>query len=122
MLLMLGFLGGSAALIQQCTTNSKKINEQITPNSYVGDEACKSCHASQYNDWLSSDHFKAMQVATGFGKGLKLSPLDGDLNYALCFLYVQSNQLNKAKQYALVLKKYYSGNREYEEIVQRLGL
>ncbi|HRP33266.1 MAG TPA: tetratricopeptide repeat protein [Agriterribacter sp.] len=30
-------------------------------NSYVGDQQCKSCHTTQYNDWLKSDHFKAMQ-------------------------------------------------------------
>ncbi|MEK7199955.1 MAG: hypothetical protein AAB212_08565 [Bacteroidota bacterium] len=53
---------------------------------------------------------------------MELSPLDADLNYTLCVLYVQLNQIDKAKRYAGVLKKYYSGNPAYDEIVQQLGL
>ena len=55
-------------------------------------------------------------------KGLALSPLDADLNYALCGLYIQLNQIDKAKKCAGVLKKYYSGNPDYDNIVQQLGL
>jgi len=56
-----------------------------------------------------------------FGKGLELSPLDAGLDYVLCLLYLQSNQIDKAKQYGLVLKKYYSRNPDYDKIVQQLG-
>ena len=76
-----------------------------------------------YNYGLMLEHENKMKEAISmFDKGLKLSPLDGDLNYALCLLYLQSNDLNKARQYALVLKKYYSGNADYEKVIQELGL
>jgi len=32
--------------------------------TYAGANACKECHAKQYQDWLGSDHQLAMQVAT----------------------------------------------------------
>ena len=32
------------------------------PNEYVGNDACKSCHQSEYNLWKQSDHFKAMSL------------------------------------------------------------
>ena len=59
----ISFIGVNALLIQECTTNNKRTNNFITANKYVGEQACKSCHISQYKDWLSSDHFKAMQPA-----------------------------------------------------------
>ncbi|HEX3024808.1 MAG TPA: multiheme c-type cytochrome, partial [Chitinophagaceae bacterium] len=37
-------------------------NSAEAGNKYVGDEACKSCHTKQYNDWLQSDHFKSLQT------------------------------------------------------------
>ena len=74
-----------------------------------------------YGLLLEKDN-KINEAVTMFAKGLGLSPLDADLNYALCLLYVQSNQINKAKQYALVLKKYYFGNPDYDRIIQQLGL
>ena len=33
-------------------------------NVYIGDQQCKSCHVPEYNDWLKSDHFKAIQKPT----------------------------------------------------------
>lgn len=57
-----------------------------------------------------------------YKKGLALSPLDGDLNYALCVLYLQLNELNEARRYALVLKQYYSGNPDYDRVIQQLDL
>jgi len=30
-------------------------------NAFVGDQACKGCHANQYKDWLHSDHYKSIQ-------------------------------------------------------------
>jgi tetratricopeptide (TPR) repeat protein len=57
-IIVFGILG--ILTIQQCTP---KQNSKVEANQYVGDQSCKSCHKSQYNEWLSSDHFKAMQVA-----------------------------------------------------------
>lgn len=39
-------------------THEKKIDQ--AGNVYIGDKQCQSCHTSEYNDWLKSDHFKAM--------------------------------------------------------------
>lgn len=41
----------------------KTDKEVIAENSYVGDSNCRSCHASEYQDWKTSDHFKAMMPA-----------------------------------------------------------
>ena len=37
--------------------------EQAQPSTYVGSEACGSCHADAYAQWRESDHFKAMLPA-----------------------------------------------------------
>lgn len=70
-LLLLLWMG--TMLVQQCTPKTKELNNQNTVNKFVGDQSCKSCHASQYKDWLSSDHFKAMQPAND-------STVEGDFN------------------------------------------
>lgn len=33
-------------------------------NAYVGDAQCKSCHTTEYADWLKSDHYKSIQEPT----------------------------------------------------------
>lgn len=33
-------------------------------NAYTGSQSCKECHQKEYDEWLLSDHFKAMQHAT----------------------------------------------------------
>jgi tetratricopeptide (TPR) repeat protein len=73
-----------------------------------------------YGLMLEQDN-KMKEAISMFNKGLELSPFDGDINYALCVFYIQSNQIDKAKQYALILKEYNSGNPEYEKIIQQLG-
>ena len=70
---LLVFLSMATMLVQQCTPKSKEKDSEVLVNKFVGDQACKSCHASQYNDWLSSDHFKAMQNAND-------STIEGDFN------------------------------------------
>jgi len=47
-----------------------------TDNAYIGPDACKSCHAVEYADWMRSDHFKAMMTATD-------SSVSGDFNNAV---------------------------------------
>lgn len=37
---------------------------QELQNDYVGSQSCKECHQKEYDEWLLSDHFKAMQHAT----------------------------------------------------------
>ncbi len=63
--LLVLFLFAGVSLIQYCKPKEKEHNSFTAgANAYTGDEACKSCHAGQYKDWLQSDHFKAMQQPT----------------------------------------------------------
>lgn len=55
------FIAAGNLLVQQCTPKNKV--EETSSNAYVGEQSCKSCHKSEYNNWLTSDHFKAMQPA-----------------------------------------------------------
>ena len=51
-----------AGTLQYCKpANNESKSNSNEPNSYVGANQCKSCHANQYADWLKSDHFKAIQ-------------------------------------------------------------
>lgn len=74
-----------------------------------------------YGLMLEKDN-KITETISIFNNGLKLSPLDADLNYALSVLYLELNQMDKATRYALILKKYYSGNHDYDSLFQQLGL
>lgn len=74
-----------------------------------------------YGLMLQKDN-KIKEAVSMFEKGLALSPNDGDLNYALCVLFIQNNQLNNARKYGQVLKQYYAGNPDYAKVLQLLGL
>ena len=43
--------------------------------TFVGSSACQSCHPTEYNDWLKSDHYQAMQLAND-------STVLGDFNHS----------------------------------------
>src|SRR5580765_7941172 len=45
-----------------CCVESTK-PEAISASSYVGSEKCQSCHAKEYKNYISSDHFHAMDTA-----------------------------------------------------------
>lgn len=56
------FVSIGISLIQFCKPKENSSNLIAgKPNSYVGDMQCKSCHESQYADWLKSDHFRSIQ-------------------------------------------------------------
>jgi len=65
-ILLLGAL--ALGLLYQTLTKwkDKALNPEnkTTAASYVGANACKECHAKEYQDWIGSDHQLAMQVAT----------------------------------------------------------
>lgn len=46
-----------------CNKKSNNETSAVSSNDYVGEQTCKSCHTQEYDHWLKSDHFKAMQVA-----------------------------------------------------------
>ncbi len=59
---MIFFVFSGTILLQRCKPKDKEISSlQAGKNEFVGDQSCKSCHAKQYDDWLRSDHFMAMQ-------------------------------------------------------------
>src|SRR5262245_36465920 len=59
------FICGGLFLVQRCKPkeDSKTDTDITSSNAYVGDVQCKNCHAAEYNAWLTSDHYKAMQSA-----------------------------------------------------------
>lgn len=60
---LLVFVAAGSFLVQECTPKSKSENYLVSDNAFVGDKACQSCHNGEFNNWRSSDHFKAMQAA-----------------------------------------------------------
>jgi hypothetical protein len=59
---MMVFVFSGIVFLERCKPKDATIKSPIAGNNeFVGDQSCKSCHANQYNDWLRSDHFMAMQ-------------------------------------------------------------
>jgi tetratricopeptide (TPR) repeat protein len=55
-------LAGGVLVMEHCKPKDQDFSAiHNETNTFTGDLACKSCHKDQYNDWLKSDHFKAMQ-------------------------------------------------------------
>jgi len=46
-----------------CLSSKKEDFLNGQPNTFVGSDACKSCHIDAYSDWKLSDHYLAMQPA-----------------------------------------------------------
>ena len=56
------FVFSGTIFLQRCKPkDTGSTSFQNSNNEFVGDKSCKSCHADQYNDWLRSHHFMAMQ-------------------------------------------------------------
>lgn len=53
------FLIGIIAV--RCTQPDQK--PETAANDFVGDQTCISCHKKEHDEWRSSDHFRAMEVA-----------------------------------------------------------
>ena len=45
-----------------CQSTTEKIGAE--KNTFVGDQACASCHQTEFNQWKTSHHFHAMEKAT----------------------------------------------------------
>jgi predicted CXXCH cytochrome family protein len=55
------FIFFGTVILERCKPKETKIAAiQTGNNEFVGDVACKSCHSSEYHQWLQSDHFMAM--------------------------------------------------------------
>ncbi|MGB1003983.1 MAG: multiheme c-type cytochrome [Salibacteraceae bacterium] len=65
----------SVLLISSCSDEVSKETFQVEPISahsepYLGAQKCKECHAEEFNQWATSDHYFSMQKATNeFVKG-----------------------------------------------------
>jgi len=51
-------------ILQRCNPNKHQdTSQQTAGNEFVGEQACKNCHAREHKDWMQSYHFMAMQPA-----------------------------------------------------------
>lgn len=57
-------------------STSSYSSDDLSKNSFVGDQQCQSCHQQEHNDWKTSDHFKAMLAPND-------STVKGDFNNAI---------------------------------------
>jgi tetratricopeptide (TPR) repeat protein len=55
-------------------------------------------------------------------KGLQIAPADADIHYALCILYLQENQPEKAIPHAQILKQYYPSDQRFLSLFRQLGI
>src|SRR6188474_1878811 len=56
------FVFSGTIFLQRCKPkDAENTSHQNNTNEFVGDKSCKSCHGKEYNDWLQSHHFMAMQ-------------------------------------------------------------
>jgi tetratricopeptide (TPR) repeat protein len=60
------------------------------------------------------------QAEKTFLKGIARDPLNGDLNYALAVLYLNTSRLMLARQPLNVLREYYPENPLYRELLQKM--
>ena len=67
-----------------------------------------------------SGQYKAAE--TVLQKGIAINAADPILYYAITFVYIQSNDIAKAKQSGLKLKQLDPNNPEYAQLFQKLGI
>ena len=61
---MTTFIVAGSIILQRCKLKEDAVTSpQIGLNEFTGDQSCKSCHSNEYNEWLQSHHFRAMQAA-----------------------------------------------------------
>ncbi len=46
-----------------CHPDQHPAKNEAIKSTYVGSSTCKTCHETEYKDWLTSDHYQAMQPA-----------------------------------------------------------
>jgi tetratricopeptide (TPR) repeat protein len=65
-ILLLGVLALGLLYHAFAKRKDKALNQanKTVSASYIGANACKQCHAKEYQDWIGSDHQMAMQAAT----------------------------------------------------------
>lgn len=61
LLIAVGIISG-VVVLERCSPD-KGDSVPVSDNKYIGDASCQSCHKAEYESWLTSDHFRAMQPA-----------------------------------------------------------
>jgi len=69
---------------------------------------------------VSSKKYKEAEML--LQKAISKIPTAGELYYALTFVYLQTNNMVKARQSGLALKQLDPDNADYQELYQKLGL
>ena len=76
-----------------------------------------------YNYGLLLNEIKKFKEAeTVLQKGISLDPSSAEMYYALCFVYIQSNNTIKAKETAIKLKQLDPGNPGYQQLFKNFGI
>jgi tetratricopeptide (TPR) repeat protein len=86
--------------------------------------ALKTLNPKVYYNYglLLNGNKKGNEAESVLQKGISVSPNSPDLYYALSFVYIQMNNIPKAKQAATTLKRLDPSNQEYQQLFQSLGV
>jgi Flp pilus assembly protein TadD len=71
---------------------------------------------------LLNEAKKFKQAETVLQKGIAIDPLSPELYYALAFVYIQTNDLSKAKQTGIKLKQLDPNNPDYQQFFKNFGI
>ena len=76
-----------------------------------------------YNYGLLLNEIKKFKEAeTVLQKGISIDPSSAEMYYALCFVYIQSNNTIKAKEAAIKLKQLDPDNPNYQQLFKNFGI
>jgi len=76
-----------------------------------------------YNYGLLLNEIKKFKEAeTVLQKGISVDPSSAEMYYALCFVYIQSHNMIKAKETAIKLKQLDPGNPNYQQLFKNFGI
>jgi len=71
---------------------------------------------------LLNENKKFKEAETVLLKGIAIDPSSPELYYALTFVYLQSNDIVKARKAGIKLKQLDPGNRDYLQLFKNLGI
>jgi len=95
-------------IVQQCKPKEQDAHPQQEGNAFVGGQTCKNCHASEYNSWAASGHFKAMLPATD-------STVSGNFNDQTLTAYgVRSHFFRKNGKFYINTEGENGSNQDFE--------
>jgi Flp pilus assembly protein TadD len=71
---------------------------------------------------LLNENKKFKEAETVLLKGIALDPSSPEMYYALCYVYLQSNDNIKAKQMVIKLKELDPNNPDYQQLFKNFGI